>query len=97
MLKVFCFLLTVILSGCSSVTVRTDGSGESYTEATYQQRYNYWWFGLYGEHTVNVREVCQGRDLIQAQSVDTLADMTAALFTLGIYTPRTAKVWCGDK
>lgn len=100
MLKVgFAFLLIGLLAGCSSVTVRTDDGKKDREPPDYQQRFNYLWWGLKGEHSVNVRLICQGRPVKQMQSVNTLGDSLLGAITIGIYSPRTARVWCekGDQ
>lgn len=90
-----CVLL--LLSGCSSVNIRTDGEKETTRPPDFEQTFNYWWWGLKGEHEVNVREVCLGKPVEQMQAVDTLSDSLFGLITLGIYSPRSARVWCKEK
>lgn len=89
-------VLLVTLTACSSVTIRTDGGPETTAEPTFQKRFSYWWWGLSGEHTVNVREICQGRKVEQMQAVGSVVDVMATLLTLGVYIPRTARVWCEE-
>lgn len=87
--------LAISLTACSSVTVRTDQQNkESQRLADYQQRFNFYFWGLKGEHSVNVREVCQARKVEQIQSVFTLSDTALTIVTLGIYAPRSARIWC---
>lgn len=93
--KLITFLLLSSLLACSSVTVRNDHQGkETQRLADYQQRFVFYFWGLKGEHSVNVREICQAKKVEQMQSVFTLADSALGLVTLGIYAPRTARVWC---
>jgi len=87
----FAFL---VLSACSSVTIRTDNQKESTNRPTYQKSFNYWWWGLRGEYDVNVREVCSGNNVTQMQSISRLSDTAFTIITLGIYSPRSARVWC---
>ena len=90
-------ILAILLGACSSVTLRTDAQDKAGNTPDFQKTYDYWWWGLKGEHSVNVREICQGRKVRQMQSVATIPNVMAAIFTLGIYQPRTARVWCeGD-
>lgn len=96
MRKFILSLVMLTMCGCSSVNVRTDEHHEETRPPTYQKSYNYWWWGLRGRHSINVREVCQGRPVIQVQAVDTVSNIFAGLFTLGIYAPRTARIWCGE-
>jgi hypothetical protein len=95
MMRFIIILLSLsILAGCSSVTIRTDDQVKSYVSASYQKNVSYWWWGFSGEHYINVREVCKGQAVKQVQAVTTFTDSLATIFTLGIYVPRTARVWC---
>ncbi len=87
-------LLTML--GCSSVTMRTDQQAKTHDTVSFQKTYPYWWWGLKGEHDINVREICQGKPVKQMQAVNTFTDSLSIIFTLGIYMPRTARVWCED-
>lgn len=89
-------LVVLSMLGCSTVTVRTDGKPEASVPPTYEKQYTYWWWGLKGEYSVNIREVCAGKSLEQIQTVHSLIDSLSGLFTLGIYAPRTARVWCEE-
>ena len=86
-----------VLSACSSVNIRTDALPETRQEPDYQQRFTYWFWGLKGEHEVNVREICLERGVEQLQAVSTFSDSLLNIITIGIYAPRTARVWCSKK
>jgi hypothetical protein len=90
------FFTLIIFSGCSSVTIRTDNQAKSYEPSSYQQNVTYWWWGLYGEHYINVREACQGKTVKQMQSYFSFTDSLSSIFTLGIYLPKTARIWCNS-
>ncbi len=96
MKKILLLVMFTTSCGCSSVNVRTDGDEEARGRPSFQQRYTYWWWGLRGRHAINVREICGGKAVRQMQAVDTFTDILAGAFTLGIYAPRTARVWCGE-
>ena len=89
---IICLMLA--LSACSSVTIRTDDQPKSHSAPSYQKTYPYWWWAAKGEHDVNVREICKGKPVEQMQVISTFTDSLAFIFTLGIYSPRTARVWC---
>ena len=93
---ILCGLLLTLTTGCASVNVRTDGLAESQKPPTYEQSFEFWWWGLKGEHSVNVREVCLGKGVQQMQAVTSFKDSAVTLLTLGIYSKRTARVWCKD-
>lgn len=97
MIRILIITLSLLsMLGCSSVTMRTDQQPKNHDTATFQKTYPYWWWGLRGEHDINVREICLGKEVKQMQAVNTFTDSLSILFTLGIYSPRTARVWCKD-
>jgi len=88
----------LLLSACESVTIRTDNLRETSDIPSYQKSFNYWWWGLKGEHDINVREICTGNSVTQLQSIASFSDAAFTMFTLGIYSPRSARIWCkGDQ
>jgi len=86
--------LMSILLGCSSVTVRPYGGEKDTSPPDYQDSKSFYVLAIFGDHTVNTSEVCGQQRVMQMQAVTTLSDWVQSLFTLFIYTPRTAKVWC---
>jgi predicted RND superfamily exporter protein len=96
MRQITILLAIFILSSCSAVTVRTDSERKSQNPPNFEKRYNYYFWGFKGEHKVNVRMVCKGKDIEQIQSIHTFRDNLLALITLGIYSPRTARIWCEE-
>lgn len=90
-------LLTVLLNACSSVTMRPYGGEKDTSKPTYQSSKDYYWWGLKNEYEINTTDICQGRRVMQMQSVSTLSDWLLQTLTLGIYFPRTAKVWCEER
>lgn len=94
--NIIIFLVLACIMGCSSVTLRQDQEPRNEKPATYQKTYNYWWWGLKGEHDINVREICQGNGVDQMQAINTFTNTLSIIFTLGIYSPRTARVWCKE-
>lgn len=98
-MRLFMTILTLVVTlisttACSPVTIRNDGQAKNYQAASYQKSVTYWCWGFSGEHNINVREACKGLPIDQVQATSTFTDALAYIFTLGIYMPRTAKVWC---
>lgn len=93
---VLCGILLTLVSGCASVNVRTDNLAESQVPPSYEKTFSFWWWGLEGEHEVNVREVCLGKGVEQLQTISSFKDSVISLLTLGIYVKRTARVWCKE-
>lgn len=84
----------IILSGCATVTIRPEGGEKVVDKPDYQARKNYFFWGLSGEHTIDVAAVCGDKGVEQIQSQRTFGDGFLGAITLGIYTPKTAMVWC---
>lgn len=93
-----CYLLSVILlvSACSSVTMRPYGGVKEKRVPDYSDSKDYYFWGLKGEHEINTSEICGDRRVEQMQAVLTASDWIRGVFTLFIYAPRTAKVWCEE-
>ena len=87
-------LCSCLLAACSSVTVRPYGGEKDTSPPDYQDSKAFYILAIFGDHTVNTSEVCGQRRVMQMQAVTSLSDWLQSLFTLFIYTPRTAKVWC---
>lgn len=83
-----------LLAGCATVTIRPDGGPKVADLPDYQETKNYFFWGLAGEHTVDVTDICGARDVEQVQSQMTFMNGFLGTLTFGLYAPRTAKVWC---
>lgn len=86
--------LTAALAGCATVTITPHGESKLASSPTYESKKAFFLFGLIGERHVDVQDICQSRSVRQMQTVDTFSDRLLTFVTLGIYTPRTARVWC---
>lgn len=87
----------IALAGCSTVTVNPAGTQKIASQPTYEEVKPFYMWGLVGEHTVDVTVVCGDKQVQQMQTQQTFVDGLLGGLTLGIYAPRTAKVWCADK
>ncbi len=87
-------LLAVGLSACSTITISPEGGGKLTVKPTYEESKPFYFWGLSGEHRVDVLKVCDDKEPLQMQSQLTFVDGILGLITLGIYAPHTAKVWC---
>ncbi|GHA03141.1 hypothetical protein GCM10008090_10130 [Arenicella chitinivorans] len=89
-------LLTTFITACSTVTIRPNGGDKDNSPPDYLDSKPFYFGGPIGKHKVDVNEACEGSDVTQMQTVTTSSDWFLSLLTLGIYTPRTAKVWCKE-
>ena len=95
--KKCCLLAFVLLlSACSSVTMRPYGGIKEKRSPDYSDSKDYYFWGLMGEYEINTSEICGDRRVEQMQAVLTSSDWIRGVFTLFIYAPRTAKVWCEE-
>jgi hypothetical protein len=88
------FLCLLMITSCSRVTVKPEGAYKLSSQPTYEESLPFFVFKLIGEQHLNVKEICGDRDIKQIEAVDTFLDRLVSCLTLGIYTPRTVRVWC---
>ena len=94
MRKVGLAALLVVASGCFTVTSRPDGGFKVAGQPTFEQRQDFFLWGLVGESHIDAKATCSGKQPAQMQSQQTFVDGLLGLVTLGIYSPQTAKIWC---
>lgn len=87
-------LLALGISACSTVTISPTAQQKLIDSPTYEESKNYFFWGLVGDHHIDVLKICNGKEPVQMQSQQTFADGVLGVITLGIYAPHTAKVWC---
>lgn len=87
-------LAALYLSACATATIRPDGGTRVGGKPAYQETKNYFFWGLKGEHEIDVAAICKEKGVEQMQSQMTFVNGLLSAITLGIYAPRTAKVWC---
>lgn len=93
---VSCTLLLLSLVSCMSTSLVLDEKWTPMAKPTYVDYMDSYWFGLHGQPSVSVQQVCMDQKPLAIQRVKTGEDIFLTLITLGIYTPSTVKVWCGE-
>ena len=86
--------LCLSTAACSTVTIRDQGKQKLTSEPTWEKSENFFFWGLSGTTHINVDEICNNRVASQMQAERTFVDGLLGLITIGIYSPRTARVWC---
>lgn len=95
LLNSFAALLILQLLGCASVSVTESQLTVTRSSIpTFEESKNFYLWGLIGEHHINVKEICQNKRAIRMQSRFSGSDVLYGVLTVGIYMPRTARVWC---
>lgn len=84
----------MLCTACATVTVLPNGGSKVSSKPTYESSYSYFLWGLVGEHQLNVSDICNGKSPRQLQTQFTFLDGFLSTITLGIYSPKSAKVWC---
>lgn len=82
------------LSGCAhSVTVSRSGELD-WSEPDYEKEFDFYLNGLGDTGRVDLKEACPNSAPSQIQTKFTPGQYLIGFFTLWIYTPRSAFVWC---
>ena len=90
-------LVAFFLISCQTVTISPEGQSFKYSiPPDYEQTQNFFFWGLVGESQIPVRSICKDKPVKQMQTQDTFINRLLLGLTIGIYSPRTAKVWCAD-
>ncbi len=83
----------LLASGCATQTGLVQPTQK--VTPTYSESQTFFISGIGQEQTVNAAEVCGGAaNVAKVQTIQSPKDIALGLVTFGIYTPRTAKVFC---
>jgi hypothetical protein len=100
----FTIVLIAILtmSGCATQTymMNTDAVNKDTvdTKPTYEDRQEFFLYGIGQDEVINAAKICgSAENVIKVESELTFTDGFLNLLTSGIYTPRTAKIYCKKK
>ena len=92
----YCFC--IFLVSCQTVTISPQGRSFVYSSnPVYKSSLHFFLAGIVGEYSINVEDICGERAVEQMQTQSTFLDGFLYVLTLGIYTPKTVRVWCGKK
>lgn len=81
--------------GCSTVVFVRKPETRTFSGPSYESSRPFFFFGLLAVGPdVSIDQVCLGKDVDQISTTYASGDVLAAIFTAGIYSPRTIKVWC---
>jgi len=81
--------------GCSSLILKSDvNEGKQHRTPDFEDSHSYYFLGFSGQGQIPLQGVCGDKELQQIESLFTLEDGLIAVFTLGIYTPKSFRVWC---
>jgi len=90
-------LLSTLLGGCMMYTkVELDPKWDRHVKYSVEDYYDYYLFGFVGDPTLNLQKMCVDQRPYGFVRVQSTEDVLLELMTIGIYSPRTVRVWCGD-
>lgn len=92
----FVLCLLILCSGCMSTQVQYDEKWNKRVTPVYVDYMDYYLLGLVGQPVVNLQKVCMDQRVYGVRRRKTVEDGLITLFTLGIYSPATVEVWCGE-
>jgi len=90
------FITTLLsLGGCAGVTITENGLADFQYRPHYEESKHFFLWGLFGDHHIDVTKICtKEQPVIQMQSKYSALDVVYGTLSLGLYIPRTAKIWC---
>ncbi len=92
-MKIISVIGAILLSGCAAQTFNINGAeGEV---PTTQISHHFFIAGIGQEKVLDAAEICGGVDkVVKVEAQLTFINGLLGLITLGIYTPRDAKIYC---
>lgn len=90
------FFAVLLLSSCMSTRVQFSPKWERSSKPVYIDYVDSYVFGFIGQPSLNLQKICMDQKPYALHSVKTAEDGIITFFTLGIYSPTTVRVWCGD-
>jgi len=87
-------LMVGMLASCATSTIRPEGTAKTSSDPTWSDTKDFFLWGLVNKHRVNTKRVCGDRGVKQVQAQTSFVNGLLTILTLGIYAPRTAKIWC---
>ncbi|MDW0617065.1 Bor family protein [Mannheimia haemolytica] len=88
-------LTALLTTACTTQTAHIGGKVTDNIKPTKSVTQSFFIGGIVQEETLNVVEVCGSKDKVQqVETVLSGGDILLGLVTIGIYTPRTANVYC---
>ena len=91
--RIIAIIGAIFLSGCAAQTFNING-GDGEVPTT-QVSHHFFISGLGQEKMMDAAEICGGVDkVVKVEAQHTFVNGVLGLITLGIYTPRDAKIYC---
>lgn len=88
--------ISLLLAGCMTTRISFSDKWNPKSKPSYVDYFDYYWWGLKGSNEVSLQRACVDQKPIGFERSTSLEDLAITAATLGIYAPRTVKIWCGD-
>lgn len=96
-MRLTCALLALFMfNGCMSTKLQLSPGWNRRAPPAYVDYMDYYLLGLVGDPYLSIPKICMDQQPHGVQKIKTVEDSLITLFTLGIYSPITVKVWCGE-
>ncbi|MGE4131483.1 MAG: hypothetical protein AB7F86_07575 [Bdellovibrionales bacterium] len=95
-MKVWPVLLFLVASGCVSKKVRMQTDAELPRQASYEDYFDSYFWGFVGKNSVSLEQACVDQRPLAFEKRRSGEDIFLTAITLGIYTPTTVRIWCGN-
>jgi hypothetical protein len=89
-------LALLSLTACMTARVQLSEKWDRRTPPAYVDYFDFYGLGLWGDATVDLQKVCMDQRPHGFEKIKSAEDTVLTYFTLGIYSPVTVKVWCGE-
>ncbi|MFK8138223.1 MAG: Bor family protein [Bdellovibrionales bacterium] len=91
-------LIAFGLGACTTVTITPRGEAKTVVQHDFESTKPFYILGLVGKAEIDAAKVCSGaKNIRQMQTFQSFGDGLLTAITIGIYTPRTARIWCANK
>jgi len=92
-LHIFIILTVIALTGCATQTYNING--DTTALPTQEKSQAFFLQGIGQQKNMNAADICGGAEnIIKVESEETFINILLRVVTFGIYTPRTARVYC---
>lgn len=93
-MKSFLFLILFLASSCMTQRFYLTDKPLPHRDADYDRSQHFFVSGLAQENSIDVKHICKDKGASHIETHLSFFDVLAGLVTRGIYTPKTAKIYC---
>jgi hypothetical protein len=87
-------ICVTFFSACATVSLVEKPSRVLSLQPTATERADFFFWGLVGHHETHLNEICGSIGVDKVETQYTAPDVFWGILTLGIFSPRSVRVWC---